>query len=172
MHMTIQEIEGSIEAVLFASGYAVSLNRIAAAIEQDAKTTLNIIKNLSDKYEVEKRGIKIIEIDGSYQMCTNALYHKYVQALLNNPKKRTLTQSLMETLAIVAYKQPVTKSQIEEIRGVSADHAINKLMEYNLVVEKGRLDAPYKPIIFGTSDEFLKHFGFSNLDSLPELPTV
>jgi segregation and condensation protein B len=103
-------------------------------------------------------------------MCTNPDYYAYVQELLKNPQRKILTQALIETLAIIAYKQPVTKAQIEEIRGVNADHAVNKLMEYRLVVEKGRLDAPYRPILFGTSDEFLKYFGFTNLTSLPDLP--
>lgn len=168
--MTISESEGAIEAVLFATGEAVSISRIADGIGQDVKTASGIIRNLADKYENENRGIHIIEINGSYQMCTNPNYYEYIQALLKNPQKKVLTQSLIETLAIIAYKQPVTKAQIEEIRGVNADHAVNKLMEYNLVIEKGRLDAPYKPILFGTSDEFLKYFGFKNLESLPELP--
>lgn len=168
--MTINELESAIEAILFASGEAVPLSRIADAVETDEKTVYYIIQNLSDKYETSNRGIRITEINGAYQMCTNPEYYNYIQALLSSPKKKILTQALLETLAIIAYKQPVTKSQIEEIRGVNADHAVNKLMEYNLVIEKGRLDAPYKPILFGTSDEFLRYFGFKDINSLPELP--
>ncbi|MDR2904023.1 MAG: SMC-Scp complex subunit ScpB [Clostridiales bacterium] len=168
--MRIEKLEAAIEAILFAAGEAVSLSRIAEAIAQDGKTTALLIKKLIDQYEAEGRGIRIIEIDGSYQMCTNPDYYAFVQELLKNPQRKILTQALIETLAIIAYKQPVTKAQIEEIRGVNADHAVNKLMEYRLVVEKGRLDAPYRPILFGTSDEFLKYFGFNNLASLPDLP--
>ncbi len=168
--MTMNRLEAAIEAVLFAAGDAVSVGRIAETIGQDVKTTVLLIHSLMDRYEKENRGIRMTEINGSYQMCTSPDYYGYIQALLKNPQRKILTQALIETLAIIAYKQPVTKAQIEEIRGVNADHAVHKLMEYNLVVEKGRLDAPYKPIVFGTSDEFLKYFGFKNLASLPDLP--
>jgi len=155
---------------LFAVGESVPIQRLAEIVEQDAKTTASILRNISDRYQRENRGLQLIEINNAWQMCTNPAYCEAIQALLQQPRKRALTQVLLETLAIIAYKQPITKAQIEEIRGVNADHAINRLMEYNLIVEKGRLDAPYKPILFGTSDEFLRYFGFHNLDALPSLP--
>lgn len=165
--MSLNEIESVIEALLFASGEIVSTKSIASATEQSEKTITAVINNLIDKYDHEKRGIKIIQVGDGYQMCTNPEYFEYIRKLFQAPVKKTLSTTLLETLAIIAYKQPITKAQIEEIRGVSADHSVNKLVEYDLVCEKGRLDAPGRPILFGTTDEFLRFFGFSSLDNLP-----
>lgn len=166
------ELESAIEAILFASGEPVKLKNIADAIEQDIKTTKSIIDNLKDKYCIEKRGLKIIQLDDSYQMCTNSDYFKYINKMFSAPSKKSLSVTLLETLAIIAYKQPITKAKIEEIRGVNADHAVNKLMEYSLITEKGRLDAPGKPILFGTTNEFLRYFGFNSISSLPVLEDI
>lgn len=165
--MSLNEIESVIEALLFASGEIVSTKSIASATEQSEKTITAVINNLIDKYNHEKRGIKIIQVGDGYQMCTNPEYFEYIRKLFQAPVKKTLSTTLLETLAIIAYKQPITKAQIEEIRGVSAEHSVNKLVEYDLVCEKGRLDAPGRPILFGTTDEFLRFFGFSSLDNLP-----
>jgi segregation and condensation protein B len=165
--LNIAKIESCIEAILFACGSEMSLTRISQSLEIDEKTAARIIKGLSDKYHNEKRGIQIIEINNSYQMCTNSEYYEYITKALNLSSKKTLTQSLLETLAIIAYRQPVTKSEIEDIRGVSAEHAVNKLMEYGLIEELGRKDSPGKPILFGTSNEFLKHFGYKDIRELP-----
>lgn len=167
--MKMIEAEAVIEAVLFAAGEAVPLKSIAEALEQDKNTAKALIKNLIDKYKSEKRGIAIIEVGDSFQMCTNPDYFENIKKLYSAPKKKSLTPALLETLAIIAYKQPITRAAVEEIRGVSAEHAVNRLMEYNLVVERGRLDAPGKPILFGTSDEFLKYFGFSSLNAMPDI---
>lgn len=166
-NMSIQQLESAIEAILFASGDTVSIKSIASATEQSEKTVQSVINNLSDKYLYEKRGINIIQVGEGYQMCTNPDCFDYIKKLFQAPVRKTLSSTLLETLAIIAYKQPITKSQIEDIRGVSADHAVNKLVEYDLVCEKGRLDAPGKPILFGTTDEFLRFFGFSTLENLP-----
>lgn len=166
------EHEKILEAILFAAGEAVPLASLADAIGADRRTTEQLLRRLSDSYEASKRGIQIIEINNSFQMTTNPLYYQYIQALVQNPREKTLSRTLLETLAIIAYKQPVTKGQIEEIRGVSADHSVNRLLEYGLIVEKGRLDAPGRPILFGTSDEFLRHFGFRNTDQLPPFGDV
>ncbi len=165
--MTIQELESVIEAILFASGEVVSVKNIAYATEQDENTIKTVISNLSDKYAYENRGIRIIQVEEGFQMCTNAEHFNYIKKLYQAPVRKVLSTTLLETLAIIAYKQPVTKGQIEDIRGVSADHAVNRLVEYNLVEEVGRLDAPGKPILFGTTDEFLRYFGFSSLQNLP-----
>jgi segregation and condensation protein B len=114
-----------------------------------------------------KRGFIIIEVEDSFQLCSNPEYFEYIKTLFSSSQKKKLTQPLLETLAIIAYKQPVTKSDIEEIRGVSAEHSVNKLIEYNLVCEKGRRESPGKPILFGTTEEFLKYYGYSNLSQLP-----
>ncbi len=166
--MTLKELESVIEAILFASGEAVSIKNISAAVEQDEKTVASVVNNMADKYTLEKRGIKIIQVGESYQMCTDPQYFDYIKKLYQSPARKTLSTTLLETLAIIAYKQPVTKGQIEEIRGVSADHAVNRLVEYGMVEERGRLDAPGKPILFGTTDDFLRYFGFRTLDDLPQ----
>lgn len=167
--MKISELEAVIEAILFVSGEAVPLAVIADAISMDKATTKAIIKALADKYGDEKRGIHIVEIDGAYQMCTAAYCFDFIRSIYKNTRKQGLTQSLLETLAIIAYKQPVTKQQIEAIRGVNADHAVNKLVERGLVAEEGRMDAPGKPILFSTTKEFLRYFGFSSTSELPNL---
>ena len=148
--MKIKETEAAIEAILFAMGGSVELPRIARAIGVDEKTTGRIIRNMMDRYQEENRGIQIIELENSFQMCTKKEYYQY-----------------LETLSIIAYKQPVTKAEIEKIRGVKCDHAINKLVEYSLVRELGRLDAPGRPILLGTTEEFLRCFGVQDLESLP-----
>jgi len=170
--MRLEELESAVEAVLFAAGEAVSLSRLALAINQDAKTTKAIAGSLADKYSAEGRGIELAEIGDSFQLRTSPRHYEAIKTLFQNPQRKTLTPPLIETLAIIAYRQPVTKPQIEEIRGVNADHAVNRLMELNLVCEKGRDNAPGKPILFGTTDEFLKHFGFTSITSLPALPEL
>ena len=119
------------------------------------------------KYQAEDRGIKIIELENAFQMCTKQEYYEYLVEIALQPKKAVLTDVMLETLSIIAYKQPVTKQEIEKIRGVKCDHAINKLVEYNLVQELGRLDAPGRPILFGTTEEFLRNFGIESLEDLP-----
>lgn len=167
--MNLMELESIIESILFISGDAVSLNTIAKTIDMDKATTKAIIKSLADKYITEKRGIQVVEIDGAYQMCTSPKCFEYLKNMYKSPQRQGLTQALLETLAIIAYKQPITKAQIEEIRGVTADHAVNKLIEKNLVCEAGRLDTPGKPILFGTTKEFLRYFGFTSTNELPVL---
>lgn len=165
--MKLKKLEAMIEAILFTMGEAVELDRIAAAIEQDEKTTKKIIKNMMDQYDEDNRGIQIIELDSAYQMCTKASAYEALVRIAHVPKKHMLTDVLLETLSIIAYKQPITKLEIEKIRGVKTDHAVNKLIEYNLVSEVGRMEAPGKPILFGTSEDFLRSFGISSLDDLP-----
>ncbi len=167
--MEISQLEGIIEAILFTMGDSVELGKIASAIEQDEATTKKIIHQMMDAYEKEDRGIQIVELEDSYQMCTKKEMYEYLIRVEKQPKKYALTDVFLETLSIVAYKQPVTKLEIEKIRGVSSDHAVNKLVEYNLICEKGRLDAPGRPILFGTTEEFLRRFGIHSLDELPSL---
>lgn len=159
----------AMEALLFASGESVTADKLADAIGVNTDEIKDIASSLMLHYEKEGRGISIICLDDSYQMCTNGKYFSYIQKLCKIPQKKMLTQSLLETLAIIAYNQPVTKSQIEAVRGVTADHAVNKLIEYELVCEKGRLNAPGKPLLFGTTQEFLRHFGLEDLGSMPAL---
>ncbi len=167
--LEITKLEGAIEAILFTMGESVELGKIAAAIGHDEKTTEKIIHQMMDKYETEDRGVRIIELDGAFQMCTKKEMYDYLIRIAKQPKRHVLTEVLLETLSIIAYKQPVTKLEIEKIRGVKSDHAVNKLVEYNLVEEKGRLDAPGRPLLFGTSEEFLRRFGIQSTNELPNL---
>jgi len=163
---------GAAEAILFASGEAVDIEDIAAAIGADKRTARNILNGLAQRYLMENRGIKIIEFDGAYQMCTSPDYYEFIEALGKNVKKKPLSQAVTETLAIIAYRQPVTKTEIENIRGINADHAVNKLVETGLVNELGRADTPGRPVPFGTTPEFLRVFGISALKELPGLPEL
>lgn len=165
--MSIEKMYAVIEAVLFTMGESVETAKLAAAIEQDVSTTVKLIHNLMDRYEAEDRGIKIIELGDSFQLCTKPETYEYLIKVAAQPKKQVLTDVLLETLSIIAYKQPITKQEIEGIRGVSCDHAVNKLVEYGLVDEVGRLDAPGRPILFGTTEAFLRSFGVRNVDELP-----
>lgn len=167
--MEIKRLEGVIEAILFTMGDSVELSRIAAAIEHDEDTTRKIIHNMMDKYKKQDRGMQIIELDGAFQMCTKPDMYEYLIRIAKQPKKYVLTDVQLETLSIIAYRQPITKIEIEKIRGVKSDHAVNKLVEYNLVCEVGRLDAPGRPILFGTTEEFLRRFSVHSLDELPSL---
>lgn len=165
--LELKQIEAAIEAILFTMGNSVELSRIAAAIGHDEETTRRLIHNMMDKYQHEDRGIQIIELENSFQMCTKKEMYEYLIRVASTPKRQVLTDVLLETLSIIAYKQPVTKLDIEKIRGVKCDHAVNKLVEYNLVCEAGRLDAPGRPLLFATTEEFLRSFGVSSLEELP-----
>ncbi len=170
--MDRRKAEAAIEAILFAMGDSVELEKIAAAIEQDRETTRKIIYHMMERYREEDRGIQIIELEGSYQLSTKSELYEYLIRIAKQPKKIVLTDVVLETLSIIAYKQPITKLEIEKIRGVKCDHAVNKLVEYNLVKELGRLDAPGRPLLFGTTEDFLRHFGVHSLEDLPSLNTV
>lgn len=167
--LEIKKLEATIEAILFTVGEAVELNRIAAAVEHDEDTVRRIIRNMMDKYDSEERGIQIIELDGAFQMCTKPSMYESIIKITHMPKKHVLSDALLETLSIIAYKQPITRLEIEKIRGVKCNHAVNRLIEYNLICEVGRIDAPGRPLVFGTTEEFLRHFG---IDSLENLPTI
>lgn len=167
--LEISKLEGVIEAILFTMGESVELSKIASAIEHDEATTRKIIHQMMDKYDAQDRGVRIIELENSFQMCTKKEMYEYLIRVAKQPKRYVLTDVLLETLAIIAYKQPVTKLEIEKIRGVKSDHAVNKLVEYNLVCERGRMDAPGKPILFGTTEEFLRRFSVQSLEELPSL---
>lgn len=170
--MNIKKLEAAVEAILFAMGESVEVERIARAIGQDTETTRKLIRNMMLKYEEEDRGIRIIELEGSFQLCTKTELYDCLIRIAKQPKKIVLTDVVLETLSIIAYKQPITKMEIEKIRGVKCDHAVNKLVEYNLVKELGRLDAPGRPLLFGTTEEFLRNFGVQSLNDLPAVNPV
>ena len=151
------------------AGEEVSLTALADMIEMDKATTKAIVNTLIARYSDENRGMRIIEIGEGYQMCTSPSCFETIRKIYKVREKHGLSPTLLETLAIIAYKQPVTKAEIEEIRGVNSDHAVNRLVEKGLVCETGKKDVPGKPILFGTTTEFLRYFGFKGMDDLPEL---
>lgn len=165
--MDKKKLQAAIEAILFTMGESVEVSRIAKALETDVGTVRSALAEMMEQYDSPDRGIRIIELEDSYQMCTKKEYYEYLIRLALNPQKPVLTDVMLETLSIIAYKQPVTKAEIEKIRGVKCDHAVNKLVEYDLVKELGRLDAPGRPILFGTTEEFLRSFGVQGIDELP-----
>ena len=166
---TEKELLGAVEAILFAMGESVSLSKIASAIGKDETEAKRLLEELKKQYQKKERGIQLIELEDSYQLCTKPELYDYLIQVAKQPKKHVLTDVLLETLAIVAYKQPVTKIEIEKIRGVKSAHAVNKLVEYDLVCEVGRLDAPGKPLLFGTTEEFLRRFGVQSVEELPNI---
>lgn len=167
--MKLEEYEAAAEAILFTMGESVELSKIAAALEVTERDASLIIQNLMDRYKKENSGLQILELDHAYQMCTKPSLYEYLIRVAKQPKRQVLTDVLLETLSIVAYKQPVTRIEIEKIRGVSCEHAINRLVEYGLIQEVGRMDAPGKPILFGTTEEFLRCFGVQSVEDLPSL---
>ena len=163
------QMKAAVEAVLFTMGGSVEANRLAAALEIDDAQLHSLLVEMMESYEAEDRGIRIIRLENRYQLCTKKEYYEILIRIARQPRKVNLTDVLMETLAIIAYRQPVTKVEIEKIRGVKCDHAVNKLVEYGLAQELGRMDAPGRPILFGTTEEFLRHFGIRSVDELPSV---
>lgn len=165
--MELERMEAALEAVLFTVGDAVEVEKLALAIEQDVEQTKKIIYGMMEKYKAENRGITIIELENCFQLCTKKEYYENLIRVVSQPRKYQLTDTLLETLSIIAYKQPITKLEVEKIRGVSSDHAVNRLVELGLISEVGRLDAPGRPMLFATTQDFLRVFGVQSVDELP-----
>jgi len=166
MHTT--EREKTLEAMLFASPESVTLERLADALGCDVPLTRNLLVRMAETYANNQNGILLQELDGAYRLCTNPAYYPAIQKLLERKQRSAFSQSILETLAIIAFKQPITRGAIEGIRGVNSDYGVNKLLEWGLVMEKGRLDAPGRPIMFGTSEEFLLYYGLKSVEELLE----
>ena len=164
-----EDWEAIIEAVLFTMGNSVELRQLAIAIDQSEDIAKRVVLHLQKRYEEEKRGMRILELENAYQMCTCQDYYENLIRVAVAPKKHVLTDVILETLSIIAYRQPVTKMEIGKIRGVNSDHAVNRLVEYGLVYEAGRLDAPGRPALFATTEEFLRRFGVSSMIDLPTM---
>lgn len=158
-----------IESILFVSGEPVSTKRVSEILDLDYRLTKKLLYKMVDCFNFERRGLQIIMVDDMFQLSTRPEYKDYIEKFLGTDIKQELSQACLETLSIVAYKQPVTKSEIEKIRGVKSDYSVSILIKKNLIVEVDRLDAPGKPILYGTTQNFLKSFGLSNIDELPEL---
>lgn len=165
----MRQKQAVIEAILFSMGESVSKKQLMAALDIPEDLFFYLIDQLKRKYNRKDSGIRLLELDGSYQLCTRPEYYDQLIKIVNQPKKPKLTDVMMETLSIIAYKQPVTKQEIEAIRGVKCDHPVNKLLEYNLIREAGRLDAIGRPILFRTTEEFLRCFGVGSIKELPEI---
>lgn len=164
-----EEKAAAVEAILFAFGKAMPLKTIAEALEMRPEEAEDSIAALALRYEAEDRGIRIIRLEDAYQLCTKEKYYEVLIKIAEKPVKPVLTDIMMEVLSIIAYKQPVTKAEIERIRGVQSDYAVNRLVEYKLIEEAGRLQAPGRPILFKTTEDFLRAF---NVASVAELPTL
>ena len=167
-----KHLEAVVEAVLFTMGKSVELRQLAIATGQSEEGTRQAVERLKVRYDKEERGMEIIELEDSYQMCTRTGFYENLIRVAASPKKQVLSEVVLETLSIIAYKQPVTKMEIEKIRGVKSDHAVNRLVEYNLVQEVGRLDAPGHPALFATTEEFLRRFGIGSTENLPDMDPV
>lgn len=170
--LTDEQLMAAVEAILFTMGESVEVSAIAKALEVKTTRVRQILKRLQKKYDSPSRGIMLQQFEDAVQMSTKPEQYENLIKIAKVPKKMTLSDSVIETLSIVAYKQPITKIEVEGIRGVSCDYAINKLLEYDLIKELGRKDAPGRPILFGTTEQFLRSFGVKNLTELPSLNSV
>mgnify|MGYP002802970200 CR=1 FL=1 len=165
-----EEWEAVAEALLFSAGDSIALVHIAKTLGVDQQTAQQVVEGLAAKYDEQKRGIRIVRAGHAYQMTSRPEYYPYVgQMYKSEAASIHLTDTQLEILAIIAYRQPITKMEIEEIRGVRSDAVVNRLMEYGLIEEKGRLKAPGRPVQFGTTEEFLRSFGMTSVEDLPTL---
>ena len=162
-------IQCAIEGILFAAGEPVKAAKLAAVLNTGIETVTEAVKLLKYSYDTEMRGVMIIDIDDGYQICSRPEYYVYIQEILGEQRRQALSNAAMEALAIIAYKQPITRGQVEFIRGVNSDGAINRLVERDLIEETGRLDAPGRPILYSTTQNFLRCFGLNSPKDLPEV---
>ena len=168
--MEIDKMKAIIEAILFASGRPVEIKELISALELPEEDIIQIIESMKADFQEANRGIEIIKVERGYTLCSKKEYYDYIYPLLDNRAKPNISNAAMETLAIIAYNPKITRAEIESIRGVNSDATIYKLLEYNLIEDAGKSDLPGKPTVYQTTEEFLKTFGISNLDELPELP--
>ena len=168
--MEIYKIKSIIEAILFSAGRAVSKNELVLTLEIPEEDIEKIIEKMKEEYNKNDRGIEIIEVEESYQLCTKKELYEYIYPVLDKRANPKLSNAALETLAIIAYNPRITRAEIESIRGVSADASVYKLLEYGLIEEAGKTDLPGKPMSYKTTNEFLKMFGYRSLEDLPELP--
>ena len=168
--MEIEKAKAIIEAILFACGREVQVKELVSALEMNEKDIITILERIREEYEEQNRGIEIIRANNIYQMCTKKEYYEYIYPILDKRSKPNLSNAALETLAIIAYNKGVTRAEIEAVRGVNSDASIYKLMEYNLIEEAGKSDAPGRPMTYQTTINFLKMFGYTSTENLPDLP--
>lgn len=159
-----------IESILFAAGREVKINELMAALELSSEEIIHLVEEMKLEYNKEEKGLQIINVDGAYQLCTKKENYEYIYPVFDKRSKPNLSQAAMETLSIIAYNPKITRAEIESIRGVNSDGTMYKLLDYNLIEDAGKLDAPGRPTTYRTTSEFLKMFGLESLESLPELP--
>ena len=162
--------KGIIESILFAAGREVNIKELMVALELSSDEIMNLVESMKIEYEKEDRGIQIINVDGGYQLCTKKEYYEYIYPVFDTRSKPNLSQAALETLAIIAYNPRITRAEIESIRGVNSDGTIYKLLDFNLIEDSGKADAPGRPTTYSTTKEFLRMFGLESLDKLPSLP--
>ena len=165
----MSKTEAAIEAILFALGASVEIRQLCIALEMKEDEVIQNLESLKEKYDKDNRRLQVIDLGDCVQMCTKSEHYEKLIKVCKTPKKQVLTDAMLETLSIIAYKQPITKSEIEKIRGVSSDHMVNRLVEFGLVYEAGKLDAPGRPAQFATTEEFLRRFGVESKEALPRL---
>ena len=168
--MEIEKNKAIIEAILFAAGRQVNIKELMICLELPKEDIENIIVAMQEEYKNQNRGIEIIKVEDSYQLCTKKELYEYIYQILDRRSKPNLSNAALETVAIIAYNPRITRAEIESIRGVSTDVCIYKLLEYGLIQEAGKADLPGKPMTYVTTNEFLKMFGYTSLNDLPELP--
>lgn len=165
----MNNIKYAIEGILFAAGEPVKASKLAVVLETEIDKIVNAVDDLKREYNEEHRGFTIIDIMEGYQICSRPEYYRYIQEILGEQRNQPLSNAAMEALAIIAYKQPITRGQIEHIRGVNSDGCVNRLYERGLIDESGRLDAPGRPILYVTTDTFLRCFGLKSPQDLPPI---
>lgn len=170
--METSYLERAVEAILFASGDPVSVRRLADALEISEEEVCEAAQNLMDSYQFDQRGIRIIRLENSFQMCSDPLHADAVRRVLETRKAGQLSAVLLEVLSIIAYRQPITRAYIEQVRGVDSSYSVSSLVEKDLIEEAGRLDVPGRPILYRTTQNFLRVFGLTTLDDLPPLPEL
>lgn len=168
--MEINQLKSIIEAILFAAGRPVTQKELVLSLEISEEDIENIIVNMQEEYKQQTRGIEIIKLNDSYQLCTKKEWYDFIVPVIDKRNKPNLSNAALETLAIIAYHPKITRPEIEAIRGVSADACVYKLMEYGLIEEAGKIDLPGKPMSYRTTDDFLRMFGYTSLEDLPDLP--
>ncbi len=168
--MGLSKEESIIEAMLFSAGREVGVKEIMNVLELSAEDIDKIILKMKAEYEARNSGIEIIKVNDSYQLCTRKELYEYIYPLFDNRAKPNISNAALETLSIIAYNPNITRSQIEAIRGVNADGTVYKLLEFDLIEEAGKLDAPGRPTMYRVTNKFMKMFGISSLEELPELP--
>ena len=168
--MEIEKQKAIIEAILFAAGRVIKINELMGILELSSDDVVTIIDSMKEEYKNSDRGIEIIRVEDGYQLTTKKEMYEYLYPIFDKRSKPNLTQASMETLAIIAYNPKITRAEIEAIRGVNSDGTIYKLLEYNLIENVGKADLPGRPTMYSTTENFLKMFGISSLEELPDLP--